>query len=81
MRVGRVTGSTFKSACVTNIKKPAKTTIMKMCYPEESRFSSPQTAYGTKMEECALRMFVEEMRKSHTNFSYNLSGLIIDSLC
>lgn len=38
MRVGRVTGSTFMLVCRTNIKKPAKSTIMKICYPEKCVF-------------------------------------------
>lgn len=80
-RVGIVTGSTFKSACVTNIKKPAKSTIMKICYPELSRFSSPQTRYGNKMESTARQMFVELMEKVHKIFSCTQTGLVIDPLC
>lgn len=80
-RVGRVTGSTFKLVCQTTIRKPAKSTIMKICYPEKTRFSSKETTYGKKMEPVALEMFIEKMSKDHSNYVCNRSGLIIDELC
>lgn len=80
MRVGRVTGSTFKVVCRTSIKKPAKSTIMKICYPEKTRFSSKETKYGKEMESIARNMFIESM-KEHKIFSCSLNGLIIDPLC
>lgn len=81
LRVGRITGSIFKSACITNVKKPAKSTIMKICYPEKCRFTSPQTSYGNKMEPTARKAFVESMQSKYTNFSCNLTGLVIDPSC
>lgn len=80
-RVGRITGSTFKSACITNLKKPARSTIMKICYPEKCHFTSPQTSYGNKMELVARKMFIEKMEREHTNFTCNISGLVIDPVC
>ncbi|KAG4073405.1 hypothetical protein HA402_005568 [Bradysia odoriphaga] len=80
-RVGRITGSTFKSVCRTNLKKPAKSTIMKICYPEKTRISSKAIQYGNDMEPIAKKMFIENMQKSHTNFSCVESGLVIDPLC
>ncbi|KAG4076484.1 hypothetical protein HA402_014448 [Bradysia odoriphaga] len=80
-RVGRVTGSVFKSVCRTNVKKPAKSTVMKICYPERTRVTSKQMKYGNDMEPIARKMFIESMQKSHTNFSCVETGLVIDTLC
>lgn len=63
LRVGRITGSTFKLVCQTQLKKPAKSTIMKICYPEKCRFTSEATTYGKKMEPIARKMFEENMKK------------------
>lgn len=54
---------------------------MKICYPEKTRFSSPQTRYGNEMEPLARKMFIESMEKDHKTFSCRLNGLIIDPLC
>lgn len=81
LRVGRVTGSTFKCVSSGNLKKPAKSTIMKTCYPEKCRFTSKATTYGTKMEPIARKAFVEKMKKKHSNFSFSCNGLTIDPLC
>lgn len=80
-RVGRVTGSTFKLVCQTSLKKPAKSTIMKICHPEKCRFTSAATTYGKKMEPIARKIFVENMKKNHGNFTCSQTGLIIDPLC
>lgn len=79
-RVGRVTGSSFKLVCQTTIQKPAKSTIMKICYPEITRFESKATTYGKEMEPVALKMFIESTN-AHSNFSCSRPGLTIDPLC
>lgn len=81
LRVGRITGSTFKAVCRTNLKKPAKSTVMKICYPEKTRFESKATKYGNDMEPTARKMFVENMKNKHDNFTCVETGLKIDPLC
>lgn len=80
-RVGRITGSVFKLVCRTNVKKPAKSTIMRICYPELNRTTSKAMQYGNDMEAIARKMFIDGMGRKHENFSCVQSGLVIDPLC
>ena len=54
-RAGRVMASKMK-AVYTNLAHPSHSLIKTICYPEESRFSSKQTAYGSKNEKNACAM-------------------------
>lgn len=78
LRVGRVTGSIFKSVCRGRLKTPSKTLLMKMCYPELSKFVSAATEYGKREEDEARQTFVKEMQSIHKNFSCTAVGLVID---
>lgn len=80
-RVGRVTGSTFKKACVTNLAKPAISTIMRICYPEKTMFSSPAIRYGRNWEDFAKQQFDNEMVIIHKNYTCRKAGLIVDKTC
>lgn len=81
LRAGRVTGCTFKKACTTNLSKPAKSTIMRICYPEKSKFTSNAVEYGKKWEESARKEFIAQMESEHNNFTFLKTGLIISKVC
>ncbi|KAG5278175.1 hypothetical protein AALO_G00096030 [Alosa alosa] len=45
-RSGRVTGSTFRAATKTDVRKPAVSLIRQMCYPKSHSFTSEATRYS-----------------------------------
>lgn len=81
LRVGRVTGSTFKKACVTNLSKPAISTIKLICWPENCRFDSPAMRYGRQWENVAKEDFDKEMAVAHANYTSRKTGLIVSKTC
>lgn len=81
LRVGRVTGSTFKKVCKGNFAKPAKSTIMKICYPEKIRFNTAATQYGKDWEDYAKIQFDSIMSSEHENYHSQRCGLLVSKLC
>ena len=49
-RAGVITASRFKLCCQTDISQPAKSTIIKVCYPVKRRFTTAATDHGIKYE-------------------------------
>lgn len=76
-RLGRVTGSTFKSCVKTNIDNPSKTVIKNICYPQKMDFFSAATEYGKKNERIALSASIARLKSEHQNFKSNDCGLVI----
>ncbi|KAL2098424.1 hypothetical protein ACEWY4_007631 [Coilia grayii] len=66
-RSGRVTGSTFRAATRTDIRKPAVSLIRQICYPKSHVFSSEATRWGCKNEDLARQYYEMQHRLSHTD--------------
>jgi hypothetical protein len=45
MKEGRITGSSVYSVLHTDIEKPSKTVVQKVCYPLQANFKSTPTQY------------------------------------
>ncbi|KAH7979717.1 hypothetical protein HPB49_010687 [Dermacentor silvarum] len=78
-RAGRVTASTAHAACRTTLTQPSVSLVKKICYPEESKFSSPATNWGLRKEDIARNQYVAEASSQHKEFVCNKSGLHISS--
>lgn len=76
-RVGRITASVLKEVCCTSVTKPSISLVKKICYPEQTYFSTPSTKYGEKHEEQAVKQLFASIVDIHTNLSWRQSGLII----
>lgn len=79
VRLGRITGTTFKSCVKTNIIHPSKTILKAICYPEKVQFTSSATEYGKKHEKDALAAIKVYLEKHHENFQMTECGFIIDN--
>ncbi|XP_049515430.1 uncharacterized protein LOC119434400 [Dermacentor silvarum] len=78
-RAGRVTASTAHAACRTTLTQPSVSLVKKICYPEESKFSSAATNWGLRKEDTARNQYVAEASSQHKEFVCNKSGLHISS--
>ncbi len=78
-RAGRITASKFKEACQTKISQPSKSLIKRICYPENSKFSSVATEWGVKNEKTAIAEYKCRQMKSHSGFSVSSSGFVMHS--
>lgn len=78
-RAGRITASNLKSVCRTSIKRPARTVVSKICYPELTKFSSKATEYGKRNEDIAFSQYNDEMVLVHDNFVLQKSGLHLNN--
>ncbi|XP_077862804.1 uncharacterized protein LOC144344897, partial [Saccoglossus kowalevskii] len=77
-RAGRITASTMKTACHTNIDKPSASLIKSICYPDSVKFSTTATKWGCDHEKAAREDYSEFMSMSHEKFQVKDSGLVID---
>ncbi|KAH7960023.1 hypothetical protein HPB49_016264 [Dermacentor silvarum] len=77
-RAGRVTASTAHAACRTTLTQ-SSVSLVKICYPEESKFSSAATNWGLRKEDTARNQYVAEASSQHKEFVCNKSGLHISS--
>ncbi|KAK4014747.1 hypothetical protein OUZ56_027255 [Daphnia magna] len=80
-RRGRVTASMVKSVVSTKIDNPAKTTVMKSCYPMINTFTTEATKWGVQNEKKALKSWKKlmEQRSWHTGFTISDAGLTIST--
>ncbi|XP_065075103.1 uncharacterized protein LOC135698888 [Ochlerotatus camptorhynchus] len=77
LRVGRITASVLKEVCCTFPNKPSLSLVRKICYPDQTRFSTPSVKYGIKHEERAVEQLYKAIMHTHVNVSRHQSGLII----
>lgn len=79
-RTGRITASNFYAECHTTISNPSVTLVKKLCSSENySRaFTSAATEWGKRKEEIARKAFFHSMSRTHTNFSINECGLVLN---
>jgi hypothetical protein len=54
-----VTASNFKAAVRTNYKKPCLSSIKRLCYPDEYKFSTAATVRGCAYETDAVGEFLD----------------------
>ena len=74
-RAGVITASRFKLCCQTDISQPAKSTIIKVCYPVKRRFTTAATDHGIKYEPVAVESLKQELSKQHTDVKIVECGL------
>lgn len=73
-RAGRVTASNAKQVCRTSPTNPSRSLIRKICYPENTRFWLPQTAWRQQHEREA---YISVSQDIHMNVQCAASGLHI----
>lgn len=76
IRCGRISGSTFKKICRTNINNPSKSLIKQIAYPQ-SIFQNNATKWGKNNETKAVSAVVKNLNSTHYNLSYENCGFII----
>ncbi len=77
LRRGRISGSNFKSCCVTNIENPSITTINCIMNPRNLD-NIPCINYQIKNRKNALPKYMRETMSDHEDYAYNECGLIIN---
>ena len=74
-RAGVVTGSRFKLCCQTDISQPAKSTIIKICYPVKKKFEKPAIEHGITNEPKAIESLKTILSKHHNDVEIIDCGL------
>lgn len=74
-KAGRITASNLHAACHTDPRKPAKSLLYKICYPEKVKFTSTATNWGIDNEGKAKELYISLARGQHTNLQIRESGL------
>ena len=64
-RAGRVTASTLHAVCKTDLAQPSLSLIKVICYPDNSKFWSKQTASGYKHEKVVRDQYIRYQSKCH----------------
>lgn len=77
LRRGRISGSNFKSCCVTTVENPSLTTLNFMLNPRNLE-NVPCIDYQIKNRKKALKQYLRGAMSEHENFVYNQSGLVIN---
>lgn len=77
LRRGRISGSNFKSCCVTTLENPSITTINYMLNPRNLD-NVPSISYQIKNRKKALEQYTRNAMFVHESFQYNQCGLIIN---
>ncbi|XP_055526917.1 uncharacterized protein LOC129719548 [Wyeomyia smithii] len=76
-RSGRVTASNTKDVCSTQISRPSVSLFERICYPNETTFSTPATMYGKKNKEKAIDQLYRAVQHLYQNLRNSKSVLII----
>ncbi|KAK7889045.1 hypothetical protein WMY93_024605 [Mugilogobius chulae] len=79
-RSGRVTGSTFRAATKTDIRKPAVSLIRQICYPRSHSFTNEATRWGCKHEDMVRNYYEMQHRLSHADVVVGPAGFRISPL-
>ena len=77
MRSGRVSASTLKAVCCTNIATPALSVISSVCHLELKCFQTSATAWGCKHEEEGRQAYIHQYSLAHENHNVKDCGLFI----
>lgn len=78
LRIGRVTGSIFRSVCRTSLKNPAESLLKKMCFPSTKELKTKAVEYGRQTEEIAFKKLKSVYKVKHKNLKLEKMGLVID---
>ena len=78
-RAGRITASKLKSAVRTDANRPSQSLIKQICYPEDFKFQTTSTRWGTEHEKDAITEYCAQNKDSHSCFTFSSCGLIINS--
>ena len=68
----------MKAVCRTSSSNPLQSLIKHICYPESFILSSKQTSWGCTHEGSARKRYEIKMKESHSSFSVDNSGFIIN---
>lgn len=77
LRIGRITGTSFKNSVRTNLNKPALSTIKYICYSNPETMHIPAIEYGIRNEKIALAAVKKMMDTKHQFFNIENCGLIV----
>lgn len=77
LRRGRISGSNFKSCCVSSVENPSITNINSMLNPRHLD-NVPSISYQIKNRKKALSDYMRETMFDHESFNYSQCGLIIN---
>lgn len=77
LRRGRISGSNFKSCCVTNFESPSLTTINYIINPRNLD-NVPSIRYQIKNRKKALQQYKREVMLDHESFVHTQCGLVIN---
>lgn len=77
VRAGRVTASTMHAVLVSNIDKPAVSTVKNVCYPK-AHFATADTQWGLTHEDTARTEYLQQQAPHHDNLTIEQSGFCIN---
>lgn len=75
-RAGRITASTLRAACTTDVANPSASLIKKICYPDNKLNTAP-VRYGRNNEAVALASYKVLATQRHTNVRFSEVGLVV----
>ena len=78
MRLGQITASVVHDVLHTNIDKPAKSLIKKICYKQPKIISAALT-WGISNEGNALQCYHDLIKSEHVNLAIEKSGLLLNN--
>ncbi|XP_062576035.1 uncharacterized protein LOC134237903 [Saccostrea cucullata] len=76
-RCGRITASRMHAVCHSSPAAPSESLVRAICYPETTKFQSKATAWGCDHEKDAREAYCEGMRRFHSNFTVETTGLFL----
>lgn len=75
-RIGKISATTFKYVCRTNLTNPSMHTIKTICYPSAKELTVPAVEYGKKYESVAIEQFRRfQATHGHVNVEITTVGL------
>lgn len=75
-RAGRITASSLKAACTTNVTDPSVSLIKKICYPD-NKLNTAAVKYGRNNEAAALESYKSLAAQHHANVRFWEAGLVV----
>lgn len=78
LRRGRITESTFKNCCVTDVKDPSIVTIKRVISPTKNLDAITNMKYRIQNKKKAIQQYINQAVLKHEDFTYTECGLMIN---
>lgn len=78
LKRGRITESTFKSCCETNLNDPSIVTIKRVISPTKNLDAIPSMKYQIQNKKKAIEQYINRTVLKHEDFTYTECGLTIN---